>query len=157
MILVSACLCGINCKYSGGNNETDWVKKLCDKGKAVLVCPECLGNMEIPRPPHEIIGGNGADVLSGIARVMSKNKEIDSTDKFIKGAYLSLEQAKMHNIKLAILKSKSPSCGCGKIYDGTFSGKTIDGNGVTCQLLIDNGIKIITEEDYDKWRGLDEL
>jgi Uncharacterized conserved protein len=157
MILVSSCLCGINCRYNGGNNETEWVKKLYKDGKAVLICPECLGEMETPRHPHEIIGGNGTQVLSGKAKVMDKNKEIDSTEKFIKGANLSLELAKKHNIKLAILKSKSPSCGYGKIYDGTFSGKIIDGNGVACQLFIDNGIKIITEEDYDKWRDLNEL
>lgn len=156
MILVSACLCGINCKYSGGNNETAWVKKLYDEGKAVTICPECLGEMSIPRPPDEIIGGTGSDVLSGKAKVTDKNK-IDSTDKFIKGACLSLEIAKKNNVKLAILKSRSPSCGCGKIYDGSFSGKTIDGNGVTSQLLINNNIKIITEEDHDKWRGLNEL
>lgn len=157
MILVSACLCGVNCKYSGGNNEKSWVKKLYNEGKAITVCPECLGNMKIPRPPHEIIGGAGADVLSGKAKVMDRTKKIDSTDKFLKGAYLSLELAQKHHIKLAILKSNSPSCGYGKIYDGTFSGKTIDGNGVACQLLIDNGINIITEEDYDKWGNFNEL
>lgn len=157
MILVSACLCGLNCKYSGGNNETEWVKKLYDTGRTVLACPECLGNMEIPRPPHEIQGGNGADVLSGKARVISKDKITDSTDKFIKGAELTLNIAKKNNVKLAILKAKSPSCGFGKIYDGSFSGKTIDGNGVACQLLIDNGIKVITEEDYEEWRVLNEL
>lgn len=146
MIIVSACLCGINSKYNGGNNLDEKILNLLKEGKAIPVCPEQLGGLTTPRPAHEISKGIGADVLDGKCKVKGIDGQ-DSTEEFIKGAYETLNIAKACNAKVAILKAKSPSCGYGKIYDGTFTGTKIDGNGVTGELLKRNGIKIYTEED----------
>jgi len=146
MIIASACLCGINCKYNGRNNLNNAVFKLFSEGKVIPVCPEQLGGMTTPRDVKEIKGGTGLEVLNGEAKVISPSGE-DSTDRFIKGAYETLNIAKNANVKAAVLKAKSPSCGAGKIYDGTFNGKLIDGNGVASELLKINGIKVFTEED----------
>ncbi|GAA0718354.1 DUF523 domain-containing protein [Clostridium malenominatum] len=151
MILISACLCGVNCKYSGGNNEHREILDLFKNEEVVLVCPEQLGGMETPRLPHEIVGGTGKDVIEHRAKVLSKEGD-DSTEKFLKGAYETLNIAKLYNAKVAILKAKSPSCGAGKIYDGTFSSNSINGNGVTAELLIKNGIKVYTEENFKLMR-----
>jgi len=141
MILVSACLCGANCKYSGENNLNDDVLKLLAEGKAIPVCPEQMGGLPTPRPTMEISEGTGADVLDGGARVVS-SEGTDATENFIRGAREVLAIAKAAGASEAILKAKSPSCGCGQIYDGTFSGRLIEGNGVTSELLIRNGIKV---------------
>jgi uncharacterized protein YbbK (DUF523 family) len=143
MIIVSACLAGINCKYNGGNNLNAQIRELVAQGKAIPLCPEQLGGLATPRPSAEILSGTGADVLDGKASVINKNGE-DVTAKFLKGAEQVLEIAKVTGVKMAILKTKSPSCGCGMIYDGTFSGRLINGNGVTAELLIRNGIKVST-------------
>lgn len=146
MIIISACLCGVNCKYDGGNNINEKTLKLFNEGKVVLVCPEQLGGQSTPRPAHEICGGTGADVLNGNARILDKSGE-DATDKFIKGAYETLNIAKICKAEYAILKARSPSCGRGIIYDGSFTRSKIFGNGVTAELLIKNRIKVITEEE----------
>lgn len=146
MIIVSACLCGINTKYSGDNNLDERILKLLKEGKAIPVCPEQLGGLTTPRAAHEISNGTGADVLDGKCKVKGIDGQ-DSTEGFIKGAYETLSIAKGCNAKVAILKAKSPSCGYGKIYDGTFTGTKIEGNGVTAELLKRNGIQIYTEED----------
>lgn len=151
MILVSACLCGVDCKYNGSNNINDEIMDMVKEGKAVLVCPEQLGGMETPRPPHEIAGGDGIDVLEGRAKVISE-ENMDSTEKFLKGAYETLKIAKFYNVEKAILKAKSPSCGHGKIYNGTFSHELIDGNGVTAELLSKNGIEVYTEDNFKLMR-----
>ncbi|WP_138205150.1 DUF523 domain-containing protein [Haloimpatiens lingqiaonensis] len=149
MIIVSACLCGINCKYSGGNNLNQKVLELVKEGKAIPVCPEQLGGLSTPRIPHEIKGGTGKEVLEGSAKLINP-KGGDSTKEFIKGAYETLKIAQAVRAKKAILKAKSPSCGCGLIYDGTFTGNKIKGNGVTAELLLQNGIEVITDEIIDK-------
>lgn len=146
MIIVSACLCGINTKYNGGNNLDERILKLLREGKAILVCPEQLGGQSTPRPAHEIFKATGLDVLDGKARVVGPEGD-DATEEFLKGAYETLKIAKECGAKVAILKARSPSCGHGKIYDGTFTGSKIDGNGVTAELLKRNGIKVYTEED----------
>jgi len=143
MILVSACLCGTNCKYNGENNLNRSVLQLLAEGKAIPLCPEQLGGMTTPRPAVEISGGAGADVLDGNARVVSSSGT-DATENFIRGAREVLRIARAAGVKEAILKAKSPSCGCGRIYDGTFSGRLIEGNGVTAEILIRNGIKVTT-------------
>ncbi|MCB2294141.1 DUF523 domain-containing protein [Clostridium algoriphilum] len=150
MIIVSACLCGINCKYDGGNNINAALLKLLKEGKVMPVCPEQLGGLETPRVAREIINGNGLDVLEGNARIVGLDKNEDVTQKFIKGAYETLYIAEAVGANIAILKARSPSCGVSKIYDGTFSKTLRQGNGITAQLLILNGIKVFTEGNIDK-------
>ena len=146
MIIVSACLCGINCKYDGGNNLDERVLKLLKEGKAIPVCPEQLGGQETPRAPHEIVNGNGRDVLAGKARILGPEED-DVTPEFLKGAYESLKIAEAVGANIAILKARSPSCGTSEIYDGTFTGAKRQGNGVTAELLLSRGIKVFTEEN----------
>ncbi|MEG0133910.1 MAG: DUF523 domain-containing protein [Clostridium sp.] len=151
MILVSGCLCGINCKYDGKNNLNERVLELMRQGKAIPVCPEQMGGQATPRVAHEIIDGNGAMVLDGQCRVLGTDINDDVTSEFIKGAEETLSIVREMNINIAILKARSPSCGKGIIYDGTFSGGKKPGNGVTAELLIRNNIKVYTEEELDKF------
>lgn len=136
MILVSACLIGINCKYSGDNNENDKVKKYLKDKEFTLVCPEQLGGLSTPRPPAEIVG----------KRVMTNQNE-DVTENFIRGAKETLKIARLYVCSEAILKEGSPSCGCNLIYDGTFSGNKISGEGITADLLKKEGIKVRSEKE----------
>ena len=138
-LIVSACLLGENCKYNGGNNFTQKVAELRDKFNLIPICPECFGGLPIPRVPNEIING----------RAISKNGE-DFTKEYEDGAEKSLYIANESNCCYAVLKERSPSCGFGKIYDGTFSGTLIDGNGITADLLDKNGIRIFGESEIDK-------
>ena len=145
MIIVSACLLGENCKYSGGNNKSENVIKYLEDKEYILVCPEQLGGLSTPRNPSEIITyGNkdGNDVLSGCTKVLS-NKGIDVTKNFIQGAEETLKIAKEHNAKTAILKAGSPSCGYKKIYDGSFLGNKIQGMGVTAAILNKENIALL--------------
>ena len=135
-ILVSACLSGVNCKYNGKNNENEKIIELIKNKDVILVCPEQLGGLKTPRSPAEIKNN----------KVINK-ENIDVTEEYNKGAQEVLELAKKFNIKTAILKSKSPSCGKGKIYDGTFSGNLINGNGITTELLEKNNIKVISSDE----------
>lgn len=145
MMLISSCLLGINCKYNGGNNLKPEFIKLMKEGKVIPICPEQLGGAPTPRVPCEIVGGNGYDVLNGKARVINKLGE-DVTELFQSGAKEVLKIAANADITQAVLKERSPSCGVMKIYDGSFTGKTIWGIGVTAALLSSNGIKLYTEE-----------
>jgi len=144
--LVSACLLGKHCRYDGGHKHNEAVVALAKRQKLIPVCPEELGGLPIPRPPSEITGGDGADVLAGKARVVTRQGE-DVTPTFLKGANEVLKIAQAHNAKKAILKARSPSCGCGEIYDGTFTGQTRAGDGVTTALLKQNGIEVVGEEE----------
>lgn len=144
MILVSACLLGINCKYNGKNNRNN--KALQLGSKIVPICPEQLGGLPTPRPPAEIVGGDGGDVLRGKARVIT-NKGVDVTENFKSGAEMTLKIAQITGAKTAVLKTNSPSCGVNCIYDGTFSNSKRHGNGVTAELLKQHGINLITEND----------
>lgn len=146
MYLVSACLCGVNCKYNGKNNTSEKVLELLQKGEAILVCPEQLGGLETPRPPAEI-SGDVEKVLSGTDKILTIDG-LDVTDKFLKGALEVLNIAKETGIKQAILKDGSPSCGSVFIYDGSFSGRKIEGEGLTTYLLRKNGIEVFTENYY---------
>jgi len=136
-ILVSACLLGVNCQYNG---ESDFTRELLeflkDKGEFIAVCPEVLGGLPIPREGAEIVG----------KKVKTAGGK-DMTKQFLKGAERVLKIAKENNVKLAILKAKSPSCGAGWIYDGTFSRNLIKGDGLTAALLKKNKIKVLTEKD----------
>lgn len=142
MILVSACLVGINCKYNGKNNYNEKIFDLVRDGKAIPLCSEQLGGLCTPRVPCEI------KYIDGKRYVFNKDG-LDVTEMFNKGAEEVLNFVKKMNIKKAILKSKSPSCGLGKIYDGTFSNKLIDGNGILTQLLLDSGVEVISSEEFE--------
>ncbi len=140
MIMVSACLMGKNCKYNGGNNLRTDLSGLIDS--AIFVCPEVWGGMTTPRLPSEIeCGFSGEDVLDGKAKIFSSDMK-DVTEHFTSGAKKVLETALKHGITKAYLKQSSPSCGCGKIYDGTFTGTKKDGDGVLTALLKRNGIEV---------------
>ncbi len=146
MILVSACLLGINCKYNGDNNKNDEVVEYLRDKQFIIICPEQLGGMSTPREPSEIVRLDGEAVIKGQTSVIN-NKRLDVTRKFKQGAQESLKIAQIYNCKEAILKEGSPSCGSNYIYDGTFSGKKIDGVGVTTALLRSNGIKVMSEKE----------
>ena len=135
-IMVSGCLLGENCKYNGGNNCNEKVTEYIKGHEIISVCPECLGGLPTPRVPAEIVDG------------VVKNKQGQVVDaQFRKGAEIALEIARRERIDLAILQSRSPSCGVKEIYDGTFSGKRIVGQGVFAQLLKESGFQVIDVED----------
>lgn len=144
MIIVSACLCGIDCKYNGKNNLNEEVLEMVKRGEAIPICPEQLGGLQTPRVPCEIQGGTGKDVLLKKVKILNK-EEKDCTDNYIKGAFEALKIAKMVGATKAILKAKSPSCGCSEIYDGTFTGIKVQGEGVTAALFRENNIEVIDE------------
>jgi uncharacterized protein YbbK (DUF523 family) len=147
MKLISACLLGLRCAWSGdGRYINNRSVELARLEPLIPVCPEQLGGLPTPRAPQEIQGGTGGDVLNNKCRVINKDGQ-DVTREFIKGAEETLKIARQLNIKEFIAKSRSPSCGCGQIYDGTFSAKLTDGDGVTTELLRRNGIKILPEEE----------
>ena len=135
-ILVSACLLGINCKYDGGNNRQEKVLKYLEDKQVIPICPEIMGGLSTPRI--------GAEQLSD--RVITEDGR-DVTANFKKGAEETLYLAKLFDVKKALLKARSPSCGYKKVYDGTFTHTLINRNGETAELLKQSGIEIITEED----------
>jgi len=146
--IVSACLAGINCRYDGENKLLRKVQRLVRQGEAIPVCPEQLGGLPTPRLPMEIRDGSGKDVLDGRTGVFTKEGE-DVTSQCIKGAHEALKLAKLVGARVAILKARSPSCGCGQVYDGTFTNNLRKGEGVTASLLRREGIEIITEEELN--------
>ncbi len=138
MIIISACLAGINCRYDANTKPNEKIIELIKQGKAIPICPEQLGGLPTPRPAAEQKGN----------KVFTKEgKEV--TLQFEKGANEALKIALTSKATKAILKARSPSCGCGQIYDGTFSGKLIEGDGVFCSLLKKHSIKVETEENYN--------
>lgn len=138
-IFVSACLLGMNCRYCGGGCLDDKILSLASKHSLVPVCPEQLGGLPTPREPDEIRGG----------RVVSKSGA-DNTEYFRRGASEVLRLAKMFGCDVAVLKERSPSCGSSMIYDGTFTGHRIPGAGVTASLLMENGVRVFSEENIDE-------
>jgi uncharacterized protein YbbK (DUF523 family) len=134
--ICSACLLGIICRYDGKSKPNEKVINLVRKEILIPVCPEQLGGLSTPREPAEQKDN----------KVFTKSGK-DVTESFTKGAEQVLHLTKMFVVKEAILKQRSPSCGCGQIFDGTFSGKIIKGDGITAVLLKKNGIKVISEED----------
>jgi uncharacterized protein YbbK (DUF523 family) len=149
LLLVSACLVGIPCRYDGDSCPDDQLQALVTQGKVLPLCPEVLGGLPTPRPPAEIQGGDGDDVLDGRARVVNIEGK-DVTTEFLAGAQKALHIAQRWGIKEAVLKARSPSCGMGQIYDGSFSGRLVEGDGVTTALLKREGIAVKTEEDPKK-------
>ena len=135
-IMVSACLLGQNCKYSGGNNRNEKLLRLLEGHTVIPVCPEVLGGLPTPRDSSEIVNG------------VVCHKDGTSVDKeFRRGAELALSIVKEKGADLVILQSRSPSCGVNCVYDGTFSGKTVAWQGVFAALLVENGIKVVDVAD----------
>ena len=141
MKLISACLLGVNCNFKAEN----WLKlellEEFQKGNLFPVCPEVLGGLSVPRVPAEIQGGTGVDVIEGKAKVVNMHGQ-DVTEQFLKGAQEALRIAQAVDAKEALLTERSPSCGCGLIFDGSFKDKFVVGDGVTAALLKKNGIKV---------------
>lgn len=170
-ILLSACLAGIRCRFDGKIRCPEAFKQPADENRAILICPELAGGLSVPRNPAELIGGTSEDLLR-IYGILTETGEInrdklqgelcpvnedscnpriinkiggDVTDFYIRGAVETLRIAEKYNIRNAVLKAKSPACGKGKIYDGTFSRTLINGNGIAAELLMRSGITVITE------------
>lgn len=135
-ILVSACLLGENCKYSGGNNDSEKVRKFLEGHQVLPVCPEVLGGLPVPRSPAEIVNG-----------VVTNAEGISVDREFRLGAEKALQIALEEHAQLAILQSRSPSCGAKEIYDGSFSKRKIPGKGIFAALLEKAGIPVIDLED----------
>ncbi len=131
MIIVSACLAGVKCRYDGQGVENERVVELVRSGEALPVCPEQLGGLPTPRPCCEIRDG-GVFSVHGV----------DVTGNFLRGAQEALRIAELCKAEKAILKSFSPSCGCGEIYDGSFSGKRVEGDGLFAIMLKEKGIRV---------------
>lgn len=137
-LLISACLLGIPCRYDGASKPQSWVEKLAERHELVPVCPEQLGGLPTPRHPSErqgerVVMDTGADV----------------TEPYSRGAEAALRLCCLLHCQAAILKERSPSCGCGTIYDGTFTGTLTAGDGVTAELLLQNGIPVLGESQVE--------
>lgn len=137
MILVSACLAGVECRYNGTAFSCANIVELVVSGRAIGVCPEVLGGLPVPRKPAEIVGES----------VMTLDGQ-DVTAQYRAGAAAALRIAMETGCESAILKARSPSCGLGRIYDGSFSGRMVDGDGVFANLLKQAGIVVYTDEEY---------
>lgn len=136
VILVSACLLGENCKYNGGNNRNERVLRYVQGHEVIPVCPEVLGGLPCPRKPVEWVG----------ERVLTRDGD-DCTENFRIGVQRALEVIADQQVDLAILQSRSPTCGVKQIYDGTFSGVRIDGQGALAKALAARGIPLMDAED----------
>lgn len=135
-LLVSACLLGEPCRYDGKSKPCPSVIALSEKYELIPVCPEVLGGLSTPRSPSEIRDG----------RVISKNGS-DVTEFFVTGAMEACKTALENGCETAVLKARSPSCGSGEIYDGSFCGRTVTGDGICAAMLKKNGIRVITEDE----------
>lgn len=142
-VIISACLLGVRCRYDGGHSRNETAMQHKKTSQLIPICPEEAGGLPTPRPPAEIVGGDGDDVLNGKAKVMTADGS-DVTEAYLQGARHALAVAQTHGATQVILKARSPSCGCGDIYDGTFSGTLISGDGVTTALLKRHGITVIS-------------
>ena len=132
MMIVSACLAGLPCRYDGKARPCAEVMELVRAGKAIPLCPEQLGGLPTPRPPCELLDGRVVDAQG-----------TDRTQEYRRGAEAVLTAARMYGATQALLQKRSPSCGSGWIYDGTFSKKLVQGDGITARLLLENGIQVI--------------
>jgi uncharacterized protein YbbK (DUF523 family) len=137
MIVVSACLAGVECRYNGSSYTIPRIVEMVIKGKAIPICPEILAGLPTPRSPVEQCRG----------KIISLSGE-DQTVQYVLGAEMGVEIAVAGGCQRAILKSKSPTCGSGLIYDGTFSGKLVSGDGIFAKLLKEKGIEVCTEEKF---------
>lgn len=137
-ILVSACLLGVSCRYDGAGKGCPAVMALGERHELIPVCPEQLGGLSTPRLPAEIQDGE-----------VIRRDGVSVDEEYRRGAAETARLARLFSCELAVLKARSPSCGCGKVYDGSFSGKLTTGDGVTASLLKANGVRVITEEELE--------
>lgn len=145
-ILVSRCLLGDAVRYDGGaHGPFAQLQRWQAEGRIVPLCPEVAGGLPTPRPPAEIPGGQGAEVLSGVRRVLTATGE-DVSTAFVRGAEIALALVRQHGIRIALLKARSPSCGNLENYDGSFSGVRVPGEGVTAAALRQAGVQVFSEE-----------
>ncbi|MDU2599710.1 DUF523 domain-containing protein [Anaerococcus sp.] len=135
-VAVSACLLGENCKYNGGNNYNKKLVNFVESYEVIAMCPEVIGGLLIPRPPAEIVNG-----------LVRQKNGISVDNEFKKGAQKALNIIKKNKIGLVILQSRSPSCGVNNVYDGSFTGRLIEGKGVFARILEENNIEVIDVED----------
>ncbi|MGP4023778.1 DUF523 domain-containing protein [Actinomadura sp. 3N407] len=147
-ILVSSCLVGRPVRYDGAARPVagGLFERWRTEGRLVPFCPEVSGGLAVPRPPAEIVGGDGHAVLDGTAKVRTDSGE-DVTAEFLRGAELALAAARRSGARIALLKEGSPSCGSHRIYDGTFTGTSVAGDGITTALLERAGIQVFSEND----------
>lgn len=148
-VLVSACLLGRPVRYNGSAKtlEDALLDRWISEGRVVSVCPEIMAGLPTPRPPAEIANrASGAAVIEGDGRIVEADGK-DVTEAYLSGARMALEQAARHNCKYALLTDGSPSCGGRFIYDGTFQGRQIDGEGVTAALLRQHGITVFSQAE----------
>lgn len=140
-LLISTCLLGVNCRYDGANNalETSLISDLREKFDLVPICPEQLGGLSTPRLPAELL--NDKQVI--------RKDGVDVSAEFFKGAKEALYVAELYGASLALLKSNSPSCGKNRIYDSTFTGKLIPGQGITVKAFDKHGIKVYNENEIN--------
>lgn len=149
-VLVSRCLLGQRVRYDGGaHGPYDLLQQWQTEGRIVPLCPEVAGGLPTPRPPAEIIGGNGHEVLDGLSQVLSIDGE-DVTPAFLAGAAEAAELVRRHGIRLALLKSRSPSCGNEETYDGQFAGIRVAGQGVTAATLARLGVQVFNEHQLEQ-------
>ena len=138
-ILVSMCLLGENCRYDGKNCLNEEVRELAKDHTLIPVCPEQMGGLSTPRSPSEIVSG----------RLITREGK-DVTEEYERGRQTALDIARLSNVDYVLLKSKSPSCGKGKIYDGSFTGTLTEGNGYTVRLFLENGYRVYSDEEIGK-------
>ncbi|AIC23200.1 DUF523 domain-containing protein [Pseudomonas chlororaphis] len=144
-ILVSRCLLGHRVRYDGGaSGPFDQLASWQTEGRVVALCPEVAGGLPTPRAAAEIPGGQGGEVLDGLAQVITTEGE-DVSAEFLSGARQALELVREHGIRIAVLKANSPSCGNLLTYDGSFSGVKVSGEGVTAALLKRAGVQVFSE------------
>ncbi len=170
VLLVSACLCGVSCRFDGGHNLRPAVRALADRCQLVPVCPEQLGGLATPRRRAELLGGSGEQVLDGLARVVTQAEALppvagsrpsrsgdaepcggmpDVTEAFVRGAVHTVMIARLVGAGGAVLKARSPSCGVSGVYDGTFSGRLREGCGVTAAALRRAGLGLWSEDELE--------
>ena len=140
-VMVSACLLGENCKYNGGNNRNEELVRLLSGHTVIPVCPEVLGGLPVPRVPAEIVNG-----------CVTNREGVSVDEAFRTGAEKALDIAGREQPDLIVLKSRSPSCGARQIYDGTFSGTLIPGQGVFAEMAQKAGFCVMDEEDFTRER-----
>lgn len=158
-ILISACLLGKPVRYDGRKLpfESEVLDRWQLEERLISICPETAGGLPVPRSPAEISKNDGSSVLNDLALVVNQNGD-DVTQAFKWGAKCALETSQAYDIRMAVLKSRSPSCGNNNIYDGTFTGKLITGQGVTAALLVAHHIKVFNEDQISVAVGfLDKL